>query len=400
MAALLALAMRHLGTPSLWRDEVSSVVFAKGSLGDLLTIIGRDRDAVGLANMATYYLLLHFWLAVGETESRIRLLSVLFGVASVVPVYFIARRLGGWLAAGLAAAIFALIPYVIHYSQEARGYSLAMLIGGALTWLVLIGVERGRGAWWPWLAYGLIAALGLYVHFFVALVVAAHGLWLLVTRQVPGWRGIAAGGIPLLLAAAPIPLIIVQFGGEHGWIPPFNLPRFYGAVVELTGSLWLLIGLTALLVVAAVLRRRDPRVWLLIASVLLPIAVVAVVSLFKPFFIPRYVIMVLPMLAVLASVALVAVRPVLLRAVLVAALFVALVLAAAVRLLERDQHPLARGRPLDGRGGAARRSSVDAVVDRLAAPVLPASRQPQRRARSRSASTKPSSTHGPGCGWR
>ena len=327
MAALLALAMRHLGTPSLWRDEVSSVVFAKGSLGDLLTIIGRDRDAVGLANMATYYLLLHFWLAVGETESRIRLLSVLFGVASVVPVYFIARRLGGWLAAGLAAAIFALIPYVIHYSQEARGYSLAMLIGGALTWLVLIGVERGRGAWWPWLAYGLIAALGLYVHFFVALVVAAHGLWLLVTRQVPGWRGIAAGGIPLLLAAAPIPLIIVQFGGEHGWIPPFNLPRFYGAVVELTGSLWLLIGLTALLVLAAVLRRRDPRVWLLIASVLLPIAVVAVVSLFKPFFIPRYVIMVLPMLAVLASVALVAVRPVLLRVVMVAALFGALVLA-------------------------------------------------------------------------
>ena len=219
MLALLLLALQHLGTPSLWRDEVSSVVFAKGSLGELLTIIGRDRDEVGLANMATYYLLLHFWLAVGETEARIRLLSVLFGVASVVPVYFIARRLGGWLAAALAAGIFALIPYVIHYSQEARGYSLAMLIGGALTWLVLIGVERGRQAWWPWLAYGLIAALGLYVHFFLALVVAAHGLWLLATRQVPGWRGIAAGGIPLLLAAAPIPFIIAQFGSEHAWIP-------------------------------------------------------------------------------------------------------------------------------------------------------------------------------------
>ena len=58
-AAVLA---SELGGLSLWRDEVASVVFAKGSLGDLLTIIGRDRDAVGLANMATYYLLLHFWL--------------------------------------------------------------------------------------------------------------------------------------------------------------------------------------------------------------------------------------------------------------------------------------------------------------------------------------------------
>ena len=144
MVALLLLGLWQLGGLCLWRDEVASVVFAKGSLGDLLTVIGRDRDAVGLANMATYYLLLHFWLLVGETEARIRLLSVLFGVASVVPVYFIARRLGGWLAAAVAAGIFALIPYVIHYSQEARGYSLAMLIGGALTWLVLIGVERGR----------------------------------------------------------------------------------------------------------------------------------------------------------------------------------------------------------------------------------------------------------------
>jgi mannosyltransferase len=327
MAALLLLALRQLGLHSMWRDEVSSVVFAKGSLGELLTIVGRDRDEVGLANMATYYLLLHFWLAVGETEARIRLLSVLFGVASVVPVYFIARRLGGWLAAALAAGIFALIPYVIHYSQEARGYSLAMLIGGALTWLVLIGVERGRRAWWPWLAYGLIAALGLYVHFFLALVVAAHGLWLLATRQVPGWRGIAAGGIPLLIAAAPIPLIIAEFGSEHAWIPPLTVPRFSIAMVKLAGSPWLLILLMTLLMVAAVLRRRDARVWLLVASVLVPIVVAVAVSLFKPTFIPRYMIMVLPMLAALAGVALVSVRPVVVRAVLVAVVAVALALA-------------------------------------------------------------------------
>ena len=66
----------------------------------------------------------------GETEARIRLLSVMFGVASVVPVYFIARRLAGWTLGALAAGIYALIPYIIHYSQEARGYSLAMLMAG------------------------------------------------------------------------------------------------------------------------------------------------------------------------------------------------------------------------------------------------------------------------------
>ena len=103
--------------------------------------------------------------------------------------------------------------------------------------------------------------------------------------------------------------------------------RFYIAVVELAGNRWLLIGFTALLAVAAVLRRRDARVWLLVASVLLPIGVAVAVSLFKPTFIPRYMIMVLPMLAALAGVALASVRPVVLRAGLVATVAVALVLA-------------------------------------------------------------------------
>ena len=75
MVALAILGLRDIGVPSLWRDEVSSVLFARGSLGELLTIVGRDREAVGLANMATYYLILHFWLIVGETEARVRLLS-------------------------------------------------------------------------------------------------------------------------------------------------------------------------------------------------------------------------------------------------------------------------------------------------------------------------------------
>jgi len=327
MAALLVLALQQLGTPSLWRDEVSSVVFAKGSLGDLLTIVGRDHRVADQANMATYHLLLHFWLAAGESEARIRLLSVLFGVASVVPVYFIARRLGGWLAAGLAAAIFALFPYVIHYSQEARGYSLAMLIGGALTWLVLIGVERGRGVWWPWLAYGLIAALGLYVHFFVALVVAAHGLWLLVTRQVPGWRGIATAGIPLLLAAAPMPSIIAEFGGAQKWIPPMSLASATDALTELMGGLPLLLALTALGVVAVVERPRDVNLLLIAACIVVPILMAASISVVKPLFIGRYLIVVLPFVAVLAACALAALPTTMLRFAAAAALAGLLVLA-------------------------------------------------------------------------
>jgi mannosyltransferase len=325
MLLLGLLALRDLGTPSFWRDEVSTVIFARGSLGDLLTIVGRDRQEVGLANMATYYLILHFWLVIGETEARVRLLSVLIGVASVVPVFFVARRLGGWLAAGLAAGIFVLVPYVIHYSQEARGYSLAMLVGGGLTWLVLVGVER-RDRIWPWLAYGVVAALGLYVHFFVALVVAAHGLWVLAARRVPAWPAALAAVVPIAIAAAPIPLIMAEFGAEHGWIPPLTARRAQLAITELLGGPLPALAFPVLLLVGAVARRRDSRYWLVAASAVVPVAVALAMSAVKPMFIPRYLIMILPQLAVVAGVALVAVRPNVVRAGLAGALLAVLLI--------------------------------------------------------------------------
>jgi hypothetical protein len=181
-----------------------------------------------------------------------------------------------------------------------------MLIAGALTWLVLIGVERGRGAWRAWLAYGVTGALGLYVHFFVALVVAAHGLWLLATRQVPGWRGIAAGGVPLLLAAAPIPLVIFQFGGEQEWIPPLSVAQVTSAITALAGGLPLLLTVTALGVAAVVARPRDAGIWLMVASIVIPIVGALAISVVKPMFVGRYLIIVLPFVAVLAACALVA----------------------------------------------------------------------------------------------
>ena len=299
---LAVLSLRQLGALSFWRDEVSSVLFARGSVEDLLTIIGRDRDAVGLANMAAYYLVLHFWMSLGDTDEVIRLLSVAFGVAAVVPVYFVAQRVGGRLAAVVAAVTFALMPFVIHYSQEARGYSLAMLVSGALTWLLLIGVDRRDDRIWPWLAYGVIGALGLYVHFFVALVILAHGIWILATRSVPPWRSALAAGLPLALAVAPVPLVIAQYGGGHGWISGLTPGALLNVAVGLAGGPILLLVVALGIGAALYLRRGDPRIWLLALVVFVPIAGAIVISVVKPMLVLRYFAVCVPAIATLVGV--------------------------------------------------------------------------------------------------
>ena len=82
----------------------------------------------------------------------------------------------------------------------------------------------------------------------------------------PGWRGIAAGGSRWLLAAAPIPLIIVGIRRRARLDSTPDLPRFYGAVVELTGSRACSGPGRAAGGRRACCAASDPRIWLLIAA--------------------------------------------------------------------------------------------------------------------------------------
>jgi len=378
---LTILSVYQLGARSFWRDEVSSVVFASASLPDLLTIIDRERAKVGVPNMATYYVVLHFWLAVGETEARIRFLSVLFGVATTVPVFLVARRIGGTTAAILAALAFASSSVVIIWSQEARGYSLAMLVAAVLTLLVLHATERQRT--WMWAAYGVVAALGIYVHFFVAFVIAAHGLWVLLTRSWPRrWPGLVAVLVPLVLSVAPLPIVAASLPGAVGWVPSLTLSGARVALRGLAGSDMLLIAVVVLAGFAVYTRRSDRRVWLVLGALLVPILGAAIISLAKPVFLARYLVVATPAIAMMLGVGLASIRP----RVLGAAAILVVVILAAVDLPSayRDRHQQdwrAAGRELQRAAipgdaiayvpDASTRRQIEYYLERFDAPVVP-----------------------------
>jgi mannosyltransferase len=334
LVALAFLAVRGIDAHSLWRDEIASVVAAKHSVGELVVIVGRDREKVDLPNMASYYLVLHFWLWLGETEARIRALSLLAAVATVVPVYLLARRIGGRTAAAVAAGVFALHPFVIVYSMEARGYALSMLVVATLTLLLVVGVE-GRSPW-AWLAYGIVAALGIYVHLFVVLTIGAHGLWALATRSLPSWRLALLAAVPIAVAAAPLPAIAAEYGGSQDWIDPISLGQVAVAITVMAGGALVLIATGTLSAAAAVTLRRDRRVWLLVGTLLVPIVGAVLISFVKPLILARYFVVCLPPLATLAGVGAASLRPGMPRAAAIGVLAGVMVVAAPSAY--RDRH--------------------------------------------------------------
>jgi uncharacterized membrane protein len=103
----------------LWLDEAFSLWVSTHGVGDMLQWIARIDQHPPL-----YYLLLHYWIGLtGGSPHDIRMLSALFGAATIPIVYLIGKRLSGALMGLAAAVIFALSPYNIAYAQETRMYT-------------------------------------------------------------------------------------------------------------------------------------------------------------------------------------------------------------------------------------------------------------------------------------
>ncbi len=219
LAALLRLI--GLGAESLWFDEAYSVAFASADLS-LLNFLRPGGFAFTDKNV--YHILLHFWLDLGRTEFMIRLLSVICGVATVLVVMGVARRLFGRRPAAWAAGLLAVSPFHIWYSREARMYVLA----GLFAWLAVLAVVeviRSRRTPALWAMYALCAALGLYTHTFAILVVAAVNVWAILVFILEPQRRKAIGAYlaanaALLVLAVPwfVGITAQQSAGWWTWI--------------------------------------------------------------------------------------------------------------------------------------------------------------------------------------
>src|SRR5687768_11900274 len=129
LAALLRVAA--LDKP-FYVDEMTTITVASQPLGDMAAVM-RLIDA----SPALYPLLLHGWLHISHADAWVRLLSAIFGWLAVVAIWRLVTRHFGIRAGLAAAAVMALSPGHVHYSQYVRSYSLFTLLAALHVWLAL-----------------------------------------------------------------------------------------------------------------------------------------------------------------------------------------------------------------------------------------------------------------------
>lgn len=216
LAIATGLRFTHLGAKPPWNDEFATVVFSLGNsfrtvpinqaiaLDVLLQPLQLNPDT-GISdvihNLMTesthppvYFGLNHLWMQLFPTVDSLasfwaaRSLSAILGVASIPAIFGL-----GWLAfrsrlvGQIAAAMMAVSPFGIYLAQEARHYTLAiLLIIASLCCLVIATRTIHRQIplpIWVSLVWVIVNSLGIAVHYFFTLTLCAealvlNGFWL------------------------------------------------------------------------------------------------------------------------------------------------------------------------------------------------------------------------------
>lgn len=315
----LYLRFDRLGAQSLWFDEADMVILAQAPLKTLL-----GNFVTAGQNGPLYTLLLHFWIgAVGSSEVAVRLPSALAGTLTIPLLYLTGRALHGPKLGLYAAGIFAIAPYQQWYAQEAKMYALVVILTLLSTLFFLRALRDNRVV--NWAAYALFTTLALYVHVTAALIMAGQILYFAVWGRRELARGRRAWLALSIVTAPYLPLAFWEsrflLSASVTWHPTIDLVDLLR--VSLTkfaanradpraesAARWLFGGLAGLGLVPAPWRHAPwpapswsprRRSVFLGLSCLLPIGLFYVITLAKPLFSDRYLIVATPAFILLVA---------------------------------------------------------------------------------------------------
>ena len=202
---------------SFWYDEVVTVGLVRSSLGSMIHALPGSESTPPL-----YYGIVWVWGRIfGTSEVALRSLSAIIGAAAIPLAAAAGKEFFSKPAGALAGALVAASPFLVWYSQEARAYSLYVVLStlSLLLFARALNVpSRGRVAWWA-----VASALAIWSQYFAGFLVAAETVVLLVDRRTRHHLALPFLGLAASTAIL-IPLVYRQArNGRNGWIADLSL---------------------------------------------------------------------------------------------------------------------------------------------------------------------------------
>jgi len=201
LVILLSIFLRfyNLGTESVWLDEVESIRESGLSIQ-------------GIANSANqpplYFLLLRGWISLfGTSEIAIRSLSAIFGVSTVIVIYITGNALINKRVGLIGAFLSSFSYFLIFHSQDARAYSLLVLLSTLSYWFFIQIFKTDKKRFYA--AYIICSILLIFTHFYSLFIIASQILFFLIFIKKYTVQRLKYAITVGILIAAMIPMLLL-----------------------------------------------------------------------------------------------------------------------------------------------------------------------------------------------
>lgn len=168
----LFLRIYNLNKHDFWYDEATSLITAKNIAPQTLMDYGKIFTEPPL-----FCFLLKLWIILSKNESLFRLFPLIFGLLSVVPIYFVGKALFNKKVGLISAFLLTISPFHIYYSQELKGYTLITFLSLLSVYFLIRILKENK--LWSWMWFIVFTVLCLYTHNMSLLLLLAENVYFL-----------------------------------------------------------------------------------------------------------------------------------------------------------------------------------------------------------------------------
>ena len=301
-----------LDRQGLWSDELHSVEVANRGL--LATWLNSRVEL----HPPLYYALLSVLLrGLPPTEANARLLSAISSLVAIPVLGIYLARNYGRTAAIVGMLFLTISPVQIYYAQEARAYAISVLWVG-ISLLTIHKVEHQPSAR-IWLIYSVVAILGIYLNYFLSILVFAQITWLGLQPSLRRQKWFFISLLLIAIVCSPlVPNAIASQWALAGFNSADSAGRFIGLPSTFESMLigdtryvprparWAVLGIFLLSSLAGIaqLKRRQSILYLLMIGLptIIVFALLPQVGLNPPHYQEKQFIVLAPVAWVLAAV--------------------------------------------------------------------------------------------------
>lgn len=219
------LRFHHIGLRTFWLDEAASTNLIKYNFSDLW------RETAIQDSSPAYIYLVKIWTGIfGNSEISVRSISAIFGLLSIVAIYYLGRFLFNRRAGLWAAFLLAINYFSVFYSIQARPYSMAIFLSIFSYYLFVKLLKNSRSIPIS-ILYITATTIGIYTHIW---------FFLILGSQILGWLANYFGKktsmffvlnfVPIIILSFPWASALLRFGNNRG-IESYGRPDF-GALGE------------------------------------------------------------------------------------------------------------------------------------------------------------------------